>query len=197
MQVSTCQQHYLWAPTWGGLAQQRGPCEAVAGREGSQPEQTPLARSLGPGCSCTASSGSGVPAGITIRTQSPQSRALNPDTGGVTVRGKYGHRHGKEPHDNDRETERCGYEPGNASTTRARRDGTDDSHALGGPSPAATLTPDSWSAELGEDTFLWFKLPICGHLLWMSQETHLALPLGSSGQAMISWSGRACPWGQP
>ena len=37
-------------------------------------------------------------------------------------------------------------------------------HTLGGPSPAATLTPDSWSAELGEDTFLWFKLPICGHL---------------------------------
>lgn len=87
--------------------------------------------------------------------------------------------------------------PQAASTARARRGGAGDSHALGGPSPAATLTPDSWSAELREDTFLWCKLPICGHLLWLSQETRLALPLGSSGQAMISWSGRACPWRQP
>lgn len=35
----------------------------------------------------------------------------------------------------------------------------------GVPALAATLTPDSWSAELREDTFLWCKLPICGHLL--------------------------------
>ena len=90
--------------------------------------------------------------------------------------------------------------PRAASATRASRDGTDDAQALGGPSPAATWTPDSWSAEPGEDALPRFKLPICGHhvpILWPSQETHLALPLGSSGQAMISWSGTACPQGQP